>query len=276
MKRFKDFVIDGLDRQEQSLGTPMELLEVVMARGAEAVVSAADLAVEVKRPVGEVRDMLADLASRGSVVHEEKSQKWVHIEVLERALDKVRTALTEWFDKNPLRELHDVRELRTELGMETAFLNFLLEEEQTRGGLELKAGGKVRLAGREIAMDEGTRELVNKIEATLQEAAFQPPSEEDLASTFGVPPKKLAPVVEMLVDSGRLVPLKNGLYLTESVAEKAREAVRANCEKNEQLVIPELRDALGTSRKFLIPILERLDAEGLTLRQGGHRILKRT
>jgi selenocysteine-specific elongation factor len=48
-----------------------------------------------------------------------------------------------------------------------------------------------------------------------------------------------------------------------------------NCERNGQLVIPELRDALGTTRKFLIPILEYLDTCGITIRQGGHRVLKR-
>ena len=64
------------------------------------------------------------------------------------------------------------------------------------------------------------------------------------------------------------------LYFPESGVERARQAVRANCEKNGALEIPELRDALSTSRKFLIPLLERLDAEGLTLRQGGHRILR--
>jgi selenocysteine-specific elongation factor len=57
--------------------------------------------------------------------------------------------------------------------------------------------------------------------------------------------------------------------------DEAKAAVVANCERNGQLVIPELRDALATSRKFLIPLLEHLDAQGVTLRQGGHRVLKR-
>jgi hypothetical protein len=32
---------------------------------------------------------------------------------------------------------------------------------------------------------------------------------------------------------------------------------------------------LGTTRKFLIPLLEHLDAIGVTLRQGAHRVLRR-
>ena len=37
----------------------------------------------------------------------------------------------------------------------------------------------------------------------------------------------------------------------------------------------ELRDALQSTRKYLIPLLEHFDTEGLTLRQGGRRVLKR-
>jgi selenocysteine-specific elongation factor len=55
----------------------------------------------------------------------------------------------------------------------------------------------------------------------------------------------------------------------------ARAAVVANCEANGHLEIPALRDALGTSRRFLIPLLEHFDAQGVTLRQGAHRVLKR-
>jgi selenocysteine-specific elongation factor len=40
-------------------------------------------------------------------------------------------------------------------------------------------------------------------------------------------------------------------------------------------VIPELRDALKTSRKYMIPLLEHFDGIGLTARSGDKRFLKR-
>lgn len=275
LKRFKGFVLDELGRQESSLSTPSELLDVILARSGESLHGAQDLAVEIKRPLDETRELLAGLASRGSVVEEAKSQKWIHIECLESALGKLRAGLESWFAQNPLRDVAPVRELRTEVGYEPGFLTFLLEEEQGRGGIELEAGGKVRVAGREVALDDSKRELVEKIEARLGEAAFQPPSQADLAADFAIGEPELAKVLEMLVDMERLVPLKNGLFLTDEVAQRARKAVTENCERNGQLVIPELRDVLGTSRKYLIPLLERLDLEGLTLRQGGNRVLKK-
>jgi selenocysteine-specific elongation factor len=38
----------------------------------------------------------------------------------------------------------------------------------------------------------------------------------------------------------------------------------------------ELRQALGTTRRILIPLLERLDREGVTRREGDRRVLRRS
>jgi selenocysteine-specific elongation factor len=275
LKRFKEFVLDELGRQEGSLESPIDLLEVLLARSGEVLQGPKELSVAIKRPLDETREMLADLGRRGLVIEENRSQKWLHSSCLESALDRLRAAIEGWFEKNPMREVVDVRELRGDLGYEPAFLNFLLEEERGRGGLELEAGGRVRPAGRQVALDGATRELVERLEAQLVEAAFQPPSAEELAGDLGCGAKRLAEVTAMLVDAGRLVPFGAEHHLAASVAARGREAVIENCQRNGQLVIPELRDVLGTTRKYLIPLLERFDLEGLTLRQGGHRVLKK-
>jgi selenocysteine-specific elongation factor len=275
LKRFKEFVLDELGRQEESLQSPLELLEVVLMRSGESLRSVEELEVEIKRSREETRGLLADLAQRGAVVTADKGQRWLHSDGLERALGKLLAAIEGWFQEHPLREVVDTRDLRTLTGFEPAFLNFLLEEESARGGLSVQAGGKVRLAGREVGLDEGARELAQGLCAKLEEAGFQPPSLAELAIELGRPEAELRPVVEMLLDQGELVALSKELFLTGTVAERGREAVRQNCEAHGQLEIPALRDVLGTSRKFLIPLLERFDSEGLTLRQGGHRVLKK-
>ena len=66
------------------------------------------------------------------------------------------------------------------------------------------------------------------------------------------------------------------MFISRAVLDEARAAITDNCSKNGKLEIPELRDRLSTSRKFLIPILEYFDTDGLTIRQAGHRILRRS
>jgi len=275
LKRFKGFVLDELARQEGSLDSPRDLLEVLLAREGKELGTVEELAREVKRPREETRTMLEELARAGRCVSADKGQKWLHVEALEAALEELRETLERWFAENDKREFAPVREIRTRLGHDPAFLGFLLEEETARGGLSVESGGRIRLAGRAIDLDEGERELARRIGEVLEGARFQPPTLEELAASLGAEPAVLGTLVAMLVDRGELVPLGGGLYLAGSVAEEARSAVVENCGRNGHLEIPELRDRLSTTRKYLIPLLERLDAEGLTLRQGGHRVLKR-
>ena len=81
--------------------------------------------------------------------------------------------------------------------------------------------------------------------------------------------------MELLVDQGHVHHVGAGVFLSERSMARAREAVQANCLDNGELDIPTLRDQLGTTRKFLIPLLEHFDATGLTVRSGANRVLKR-
>jgi selenocysteine-specific elongation factor len=63
--------------------------------------------------------------------------------------------------------------------------------------------------------------------------------------------------------------------MASAAVERAREAVIRNCTAHGHLEIPQLRDELGTSRKYLIPLLEHFDAKGVTTRLGANRVLKK-
>jgi len=46
--------------------------------------------------------------------------------------------------------------------------------------------------------------------------------------------------------------------------------------KNGPATVSQLRQALGSSRRVMVPLLERLDREGITRRAGDKRMLCRT
>jgi selenocysteine-specific elongation factor len=57
--------------------------------------------------------------------------------------------------------------------------------------------------------------------------------------------------------------------------ERARSVVVAECEREGTITLARARDLLGTSRKLAQAILERLDGDGVTLRIGDERRLRR-
>ena len=275
LKRFKGFVIEELERAESSLESPRELVEVLLARAGGVLTTVQELAASSKRQPAELAQLLASLEAAGRVQHLGAQGRWIHCEALQSALAKLSLAMGEWFAANPHRGVVESLELKRATGFEHTFFAALLEEAARRGALELRPGGLVAPAGRHAALDERTRELCERTRATLAQAGLQPPSPEELALRLAAPPAELARALEVLVDEGALIDVGKGLYFAAARIEEARAAIVENCNQNGHLEIPLLRDRLATTRKWLIPLLEFFDVQGLTIRQGANRVLRR-
>ncbi|MEM6568029.1 MAG: selenocysteine-specific translation elongation factor [Planctomycetota bacterium] len=275
LKRFKRFVIDELERQAASLGSTSALLEALLARAPGRWETLDELSRGLKRPRADTDDLLRALEADGRAVALGPAGRWIHAETLELCLARLRDALEAWFREHPMRSKMDVRDLRASVDLDPALLGVLLEREAEEERVRLEAGGLVALPGREVELDDATRDLRDRLVALFDAARFQPPSPDELATELGAPRPAVDAVVQLCVDERSVEHVGGELFVSAAVLDEARAAVIANCEKNESLEIPELRDALQTTRKFLIPILEHFDTEGLTLRQAGRRVLKR-
>ena len=77
----------------------------------------------------------------------------------------------------------------------------------------------------------------------------------------------------MLQDEQRLVEVGPGLFLDFDAEAELRRRVAERLADGSQITMAELRDLLGTTRKFAVPIGEHLDRIGLTRREGDTRRL---
>lgn len=275
LKRFKTFVIEELEQQARSLGSLDALLEALLVRAPERWVPLQDLSTGIKRSKDDTTALLIGLAEEGKAVEVGPGGRWIHAKTLELCLDEVRDAIGSWFEANPMRARMDVRDLRSAVRFDQALLGVLLDREAEEGRVELSAGGFVKPAGRRVALDPRQEELRGRVLEQMEAARFQPPAPEELASAVGASAEELQGVLKLLEDEGEIFRIEGELFLAASALRAAEEAVVANCEANGSLDIPQLRDALSTTRKFLIPILEHLDSLGVTMRQAGRRVLKR-
>jgi selenocysteine-specific elongation factor len=55
---------------------------------------------------------------------------------------------------------------------------------------------------------------------------------------------------------------------------KAAERVRAHLQTHGSATVSQLREVVGASRRIVVPLLEKLDRDGVTKRQGDLRVLK--
>ena len=275
LKRHKKFVLEELSRAEASLGSPREHLEVVLARAQGGTSVAEDLAIEVKRPRDEVERLLNDLKAQGKVAKVGAPPRWIHVERLQVSLTKVRTALEAHFAANAHRSLVDVRDVRRVTGFDADFLDPLLLELARAGEIVVEAGGQIRRK-QAAELDPATAALKARVLQALVAGRFQTPFVVDLVAQLGASDKDILRVLQHACDAKEAHAITKGeFYLPMSLVAESRDAIIANCTKHGSLDIPSLRDALGTTRKWIIPLLEHHDAAGLTIRQGANRVLKR-
>src|SRR5262249_53684943 len=78
-------------------------------------------------------------------------------------------------------------------------------------------------------------------------------------------------LLELCVAEGQLVPVSDTIYLHAEAEEEMRRRVGAKLTPGTGLTVAEIRDLLGTTRKFAVPLCEYLDRIGLTRRDGDLR-----
>jgi selenocysteine-specific elongation factor len=110
-----------------------------------------------------------------------------------------------------------------------------------------------------------------RIRTALERKKFDPPSRAELA-----PDAISQQALRFLRDHGDIVEINGELVIGSAEFAKMRDAIVAFLRKSNSAGASELRQLLGTSRRVIIPFLERLDRDGVTRRIGDKRVLAKT
>jgi selenocysteine-specific elongation factor len=109
--------------------------------------------------------------------------------------------------------------------------------------------------------------------ARLAAAGLEVPTVPELERDLpGVPVRAL---LAHLARTGGVVQIDRERYATKDVLEAFRAALEAALAELQSATPAQLRDRLGLTRKYLIPLLEWADRRGITRRTGDTRSLAR-
>ena len=118
-------------------------------------------------------------------------------------------------------------------------------------------------------------------EAALQLAALlrsdgrEPRTDNELAEAAGLSQPEAADRLRRLVNAGQAVRVGRNLHFHPEPLAELEARVVAICERDGQATIASVRDELGTSRKYAQALLEHLDGEKVTRRDGDAHVLRR-
>lgn len=127
-------------------------------------------------------------------------------------------------------------------------------------------------------LSHAQRSRLDAIEESLRQGGLKPPDPDDLRKEADADPGTGHDLVELLVASGRAVSLMNHalrqllVFHVDALGDAGRD-LRAAFPFPAQFRTGEAREVLKTTRKYIVPVLEHLDAQGLTVRRGDLRHL---
>ena len=197
----------------------------------------------------------------------------VHRQVVEDLYRRIEGMLDKEHRRHPLGTMLDRSRLANRLGYlgPPGLVDALLGSMSEAGRLVLTSRG-VALPGRGPQLSANEQKLLEQIVAAYRQAGYQPPTVEQLQA--GTPRNQAAvpQLVALAANEGQLVEIAPGMFLHADVVHELR-ATLAQHLANGGLTVSQIREILGVSRKYAVPICEFLDRTGFTRREGDVRYL---
>jgi len=190
--------------------------------------------------------------------------------VLQRATELAVSLVEEFHQRHPAEPGMPLETLRRGLRVPEWVAESAIDASARRRRLAVE-GGIVRAQGFQPKVEGGEPEL-QRLVRILQGAGLTPPSVAELERETGR--RDIAAALRLAAGRGLVEAVeRDRYYATEALhrfAETVREIGRAG-----DIQPTTVRERLGISRKYLIPLLEWADARGITVRAGEIRRLAR-
>jgi selenocysteine-specific elongation factor len=151
---------------------------------------------------------------------------------------------------------------------------------------ELEKESKLMVESDVVRRREHTRalagadaELRDRLETIYREAKLSPPGLTDAFARAGVTAATqphARKILQVLIDAGSLVRVDGDLYFHRAALDELIGKLRALAGKgaaDRAIDVPAFKELAGISRKYAIPLLEYLDREKITRREGDRRIV---
>jgi selenocysteine-specific elongation factor len=270
--------LEVLERVERLWsGDPRErALNVAWFAGFSGV-TAADLVRGADLGPDEATAMLERLKAEGELV--ELTAGHARRALLPRDLvaeleGRILQTLDRLHEQFPLMSTHDRQRVQSQL-------DYVGDEGLVHGAVDRllasrKLTGDLRRIGRadfKPKLSANLRKLKDRLVATYLEAGFQPPEPGSFAGAAGGNAANLRDLFDVCVAEGHLVKITDDIYLHADTEVRMRREVAGKLREGTGLTVAQIRDILGTTRKYAVPLCEYLDRSGLTRRDGDLRFL---
>ena len=254
-------------------GSPEAILEEHVRHVGTAGIRLAALAGRVPFGPERLRGLLNTLQKERRVLAVDRDW-FIHPDSAARLRALAVQALETFHRANPLKPGMSREELRGRAGaVDERVFAFLLTALDAEGAVKTDRD-KVRLASHEVRLSPDQQRVLDRLEEDFLRADAAPPSAEEALGRAGLGGDEEHELFQVLVQAGKLVRVKDSLYFHARALETIQTRVVALLQDRKEIGPGDIKDLLGISRKYAIPLLEFFDQRRVTTRVGERRILR--
>jgi selenocysteine-specific elongation factor len=234
----------------------------ILIEGSSTGRSISDLVRLTGRPAAEI----SSAVSRNTeLVLDPASQRAVSKGWLAQKSQKLLSLLTAYHAKNPSAAGAPIAVAR--MGLEPALAQLVFAK---TAGIRVQ-GDLVSLAAHKAQLSNVEMQALSRIESTFRQAGFQPPAPGEVLQSAGLDANRARGLLEALIKNQKLVRISETLVFHADAILHIRKSLSAH--RGRRFSVPEFKEWTQISRKYAIPLLEYLDNQRVTRRDGDSRIV---
>jgi len=270
-KRFDQEVLRSLESLSQ--GSPAEILmEAAMALQAAPV---REIVSRSRLDASNAEQALQEVLLSGLLIPLEEGEPDIQSDLLVIPLPRWNTLheailrmVESYHASYPLRRGIPREELKSKLKLSPRVFNASIGT-LIGQGLLMERVAFLANPGHEITFDAGQQAKIRSLRRSFEQNPFNPPGLKECQAEVGME------VMNALLEMGEFIPLSSDIVFRRKDYEEAVGKIHGMLLQNARITLAEVRDLLHTSRKYAQALLEHLDANGMTLRDGDYRKLRK-
>jgi selenocysteine-specific elongation factor len=198
---------------------------------------------------------------------------WFNRESFDAAAERFLAALGELHEKSPTQATVPRDRVSVAAGLPWSGkpLDRIVAALASEGRLGVHGHG-VKLATFHVRLTPRQREFLDRVKESLSGEPLNVPGIYEVASDVKAPPQAVEEILRVGVQAGEIVSIGDGIHYTREQIEELKRRIR-EFGGGKPFTAAMVRDGLGTSRKYAIPLLEYLDSIRFTVRVGDQRVV---
>jgi selenocysteine-specific elongation factor len=179
----------------------------------------------------------------------------------EQLANRAEVIVKDYHSKFPTRQGIPKGELSSKLKLSA---NSPVLEKFFESGSLVESGSAVRLTSYRIQVSHEQQEKIDKFLSALKTNPYSPPGDITLEPDL----------LNLLIEQQKVVKVSDGVIFSSNAYHEMVKKVITHAKANGKVTLAEVRDMLGTSRKYAQALLEYMDEKKITRRVGDERILR--